>query len=470
MLSRVDERVDFTGTVFSDPVMFSDVTFRRDVIFSGAVFLSDAMFGTPPADQASRVKWRAPGGTSFAADVDFAAAEFRGDLLFEYVLLGGDCNFMRADFHNECRIDIRDYWLELAANMDPEEAPDLFHEADERSDDRQAVVSFKQARFRDGAIIELLPGMASFATAEIGDSVQITISGSLELDHVAVKHPIAVLADRHPGTGQPEISSLSGATIQAPLMVGEGVALHRCRFGGTIGLDRLQSPAGRLRLTHLAGRQVLADEIVWRAYHQTRQPRRPVRRMLRMPDWVSAAEEIVSEEVEFEEVEFEEHQPCPAVADPSMIAGLYRQLRQGLEAANNAPGAADFYYGEMEMRRSAATGIERPLLALYCLVAGYGTRASRALATCLAVLTGSTALLRFGPRSLRSPCSGAACPDWSDYWETFVFLTRWSVSLLPTPEVQGLSTMGQAVLIVVRLLVPLLVALTVIAVRSRIQR
>ena len=35
------------------------------------------------------------------------------------------------------------------------------------------------------------------------------------------------------------------------------------------------------------------------------------------------------------------------------IAGIYRDLRKGLEDAKNEPGAADFYYGEMEMRRLA---------------------------------------------------------------------------------------------------------------------
>ncbi|MFZ1177322.1 MAG: hypothetical protein WAO15_13855, partial [Mycobacterium sp.] len=32
---------------------------------------------------------------------------------------------------------------------------------------------------------------------------------------------------------------------------------------------------------------------------------------------------------------------------------IYRDLRKGLEEAKNEPGAADFYYGEMEMRRLA---------------------------------------------------------------------------------------------------------------------
>jgi hypothetical protein len=38
---------------------------------------------------------------------------------------------------------------------------------------------------------------------------------------------------------------------------------------------------------------------------------------------------------------------------PARLAVLYRQLRKAQEDAKNEPGAADFYYGEMEMRRLA---------------------------------------------------------------------------------------------------------------------
>jgi hypothetical protein len=35
------------------------------------------------------------------------------------------------------------------------------------------------------------------------------------------------------------------------------------------------------------------------------------------------------------------------------IANLYRALRKGREDSKDEPGAADLYYGEMEMRRKA---------------------------------------------------------------------------------------------------------------------
>ena len=36
---------------------------------------------------------------------------------------------------------------------------------------------------------------------------------------------------------------------------------------------------------------------------------------------------------------------------PLQIAVVYRALRKGREDSRDEPGAADFYYGEMEMRR-----------------------------------------------------------------------------------------------------------------------
>ncbi|MGW4781939.1 hypothetical protein ACWEPA_35475 [Streptomyces filamentosus] len=64
------------------------------------------------------------------------------------------------------------------------------------------------------------------------------------------------------------------------------------------------------------------------------------------------------------------------------MAALYRQLRKSLEDGKNEPDAADFYYGECEMRRHDLTRPrgERLLLKLYWALSGYGLRATRALA------------------------------------------------------------------------------------------
>ena len=84
--------------------------------------------------------------------------------------------------------------------------------------------------------------------------------------------------------------------------------------------------------------------------------------------------------------------------NPESIAATYRALRKGREDNKDEPGAADFYYGEMEMRRqrprTSAGGdgtseekpfgvpvaaAERGILWVYWLTSGYGLRGSRAL-------------------------------------------------------------------------------------------
>ncbi|WP_322734557.1 hypothetical protein [Streptomyces ferrugineus] len=67
---------------------------------------------------------------------------------------------------------------------------------------------------------------------------------------------------------------------------------------------------------------------------------------------------------------------------PLQLAPVYRALRKAFEDGKHEPGAADFYYGEMEMRRHAddIPRSERSLLTAYWALSGYGMRASRSLA------------------------------------------------------------------------------------------
>jgi hypothetical protein len=166
------------------------------------------------------------------------------------------------------------------------------------------------------------------------------------------------------------------------------------------------------------------------------------------------------------------------------IAGIYRDLRKGLEDAKDEPGAADFYYGEMEMRRLAARGsrhqntdrntpkgrrpswTERRLLDAYWAVSGYGLRAWRALAALTILLVGCAAL--FAMPVFAKPRPGAAVT----FATSMEFTARESLTLIrtsgaPTLEVTGAGTVLD---IALRLLAPLLLGLAVLAVRGRIKR
>ena len=120
------------------------------------------------------------------------------------------------------------------------------------------------------------------------------------------------------------------------------VSAADCRFAGAHNLDKLRlesdvsfAESRPRRLGRAcgagAGGQVIAEERAWRA----------------------APASSASSPLGCSEVAGLARDDRPGVLDPAQIAGLYRALRKGREDTKDEPGAADFYYGEMEMRRLA---------------------------------------------------------------------------------------------------------------------
>ena len=142
------------------------------------------------------------------------------------------------------------------------------------------------------------------------------------------------------------------------------------------------------------------------------------------------------------------------------VAAVYRDLRRSLEARADQPGAADFYYGEMEMRRLSreTAGGERLLLWLYWATSGYGLRASRALIW-LAVVVAAGAILAHR-LAFQAPSTG---------WSTAVLFALRSV-LPGVRKPQMLTEAGEAIEIALALLGPLLFGLFLLALRGRVRR
>jgi len=170
-----------------------------------------------------------------------------------------------------------------------------------------------------------------------------------------------------------KITSLQGSDVSKLLLV--DVDLRECRFAGAMHLDQIrlegecqfaQSPRGvhisGWRIARWSQRRVLAEEAEWRAS-------RPLPSGWRSPSTATVT------------------------VTPAALSATYRHLRKSFEDSKNEPDAADFYYGEMEMRRNdkKRPRSERYLLAVYCLISGYGLRAGRALGwlgvTIMATLT-----------------------------------------------------------------------------------
>jgi hypothetical protein len=169
------------------------------------------------------------------------------------------------------------------------------------------------------------------------------------------------------------------------------------------------------------------------------------------------------------------------------LAAVYRELRKGREDAKDEPGAADFYYGEMEMRRHdrRAPPAERLILWLYWLTSGYALRAWRALATLTAVVLVAAVGFAFWGFPDAEPAfrpvgvdasgalvyrqvpaedaTGAGLP------EAVRFSARSATSLLRGPD-RALTPAGESLEIALRLLGPVLLGLAVLSIRGRVRR
>ena len=228
------------------------------------------------------------------------------------------------------------------------------------------------------------------------------------------------------------------------------VDLRACRFAGAHHLDQLRveesdfastpqrlavdHPAGHRRGAPLAGRTAADRHRRAGWYQPAHQP----------PAWLVDR--------------------WTAHRDPQ-IAALYRALRKGREDSKDEPGAADFYYGEMELRRHDPTKpkAERLMLFLYWLFSGYALRAGRALAWLLVVLTVASVLL--AAVGLEQPAAG-----WS-------FAARLGTAVLVALEgavfrasEQQLAYLGRLIQAALRFVGPILLGLAVLSIRGRVKR
>jgi hypothetical protein len=236
--------------------------------------------------------------------------------------------------------------------------------------------------------------------------------------------------------------------VDLALVTFAGVDMTRCRFAGGRNLDkaRLDGVFPRSPDTlRWSKRLVIAEERWWRvrAGHGDAW-RRPE---CGPPD---------------EAEPFYTHGNAPP--EPPQLAEIYRGLRKAREDAKDEPGAADFYYGEMEMRRHSrgrAPGRigdfgERTVLWLYWLTSGYGLRASRAVAALLLTIAVFTGLfLAFG---LKQESFSAA------------LLQSIQGAAFRSGDADALTEVGQYLQVPLRLLGPLFFGLGLLSLRGRVKR
>jgi uncharacterized protein YjbI with pentapeptide repeats len=287
-----------------------------------------------------------------------------------------------------------------------------------------------------------------------GAAIQI-YRGQVALDNSDFRRPSILSRSEPPPPGLPVTFRTIGRVVslrQTDLvnLTIDDISLANCRFAGAHNLDKLRfngaslfrdAPAGFAwnrwpwRLTR---RVVLLEEAEWR--HRCRRP------------WSSR----------WEPIEWPREFGPSEHLDPPEIADLYRRLRKAREDEKDEPGAADFYYGEMEMRRLASDTPrgERLILTAYWALSGYGLRSSRALSA-LAVLTAglSFALWRFGFATVDHHRPG--------YWRALTYSLGAATLHPPT---RHLTTLGEALAIGFRVAGPVLLGLALVSIRGRVRR
>ena len=383
---------------------FRRACFTRGACFGGAIFESRARFG-----EATFGSKRDPAGGYFDG-ARFVLARTLGPML-----VFGELRLNRCSFEAPVRIDVS------ACKLSCDRAHFLSRATVEV---RFAEVNLEDAEFAQPSVVA-----GSRTAFKIDDSDDPLDDSVLEgLCQAPCVHDPAP----GPASVTPWISSLNRTNVENLAVA--NIDLQACRFSGAYNLDRLRFGEG-----------VNFDDA-----------KRPFR----------TRRVILAEETQLRDPAKNRDQAKSDPPDAERIARAYRALRKGREDNKNEPGAADFYYGEMEMRRMSAKGFDRVLLPLYRWVSGYGLRAWRSLAA-LAV---TVVLFAWGFQAWGFD------PD-QNYWKSLLFSAESTTSLFRPPSLgtEGgerimLTDAGHVLQMGLRLLGPLFFALAILALRARVKR
>ncbi len=458
--ARFEHFATWSGSSFAKEVQFGGSVFEKDAYFHRSIFADHARFDGVTFDgdthfNSAQFKREADFRGAVARSIDFSKVDFHspqlGPLAAETVLL------KEAVFHRRVLLVVTCSALS-AVNVQVRDGGQLqIHSATIDAEDSEFV----------GRTILTDPGPDGFADWDSRDGFPGSHLQSLS---PARDKQISELSSR-PST-QSTVTSLVRTNVTDLTLA--DIDLSACCFQGAHGLDRLRidstfellsTPAhfALRRPLRFTKRRVIAEEVRWRCQYAS---------------WDGRASE-----------------PREELPSATEIAGIYRGLRKGLEDSSNEPGAADFYYGEMEMRRlsgrekgpraGAAARSERWLLTAYWAVSGYGMRAWRAFAAFASLILIAAVVFTFW--GLAQPPQTSAKAESVDlqtgvityppgeasvdgFGGALELAARNSVALLKNPGIVEMTTVGTVTDIVLRLLGPVLIGFALLALRGRTKR
>ncbi|MFD8492654.1 pentapeptide repeat-containing protein [Amycolatopsis sp. NPDC059657] len=412
----------FKGTVFGAQASFANARFGDYSYFRYTRFGAGASFGEASFGKTARFV----DTVRFEGDVTFISATFGGELEFGKVLFLGRAAFTNASFGAEARFDM------------------CSHEA----------LSMANARFGKHTQIKFAGKSLNLHGTDFSEGGSIRAWGTdIDLTRskfgapslVTKRDPVTGLGGFADAFGTPRLLSLDEADVRN--LVIDQVDLGGCRFNQAHNLDQLRVgssdqfllPRRRFGQTR---RRVVLEEYLWRTRETHGNPRTEARQ----------------------------------------VEQTYRALRKAFEDVKNEPGSADFYYGEMEMRRRGTESrTERFLLYCYWLLAGYGLRAWRAL-TALAV-TVAVATVIFMSAGFATTATTAYVPTAGGTyvqttlpsprlgWPDAISYSLHSITSLirPTGTIP-LTTIGNYTELTLRILGPVLLGLALLSIRARVKR
>ncbi|MEU9631588.1 pentapeptide repeat-containing protein [Streptomyces luteogriseus] len=438
---------DFEGVEFAGEVSFFEAIFKRAVHFDSAAFGGDASFRRVLFSRGVSF-----GGARFTGQADFSGSKIEKATQFGPLFCAGDLDLTNMTFAVPVTIEAS-----------------------------AVAVRCNRTRWESTATLRLRHARVELADAVLIRPVAVTSHPS-EFGTPDEREP-GQLGPSELGTPTVRVTSLRG--VDAAHLVLTDIDLSDCEFAGVFHLDQLRiegncifrfPPQGVRRRwiwpERWSRRRTVLEEHHWRAL--------PAASGNPHPGWTGRPATAPSRS-----------------SQPADLAATYRGLRKTFEDTKNEPDAADFYYGEMEMRRhdSARSLGERRLLWAYWLLSGYGLRAMRAMGWLAFAMAATVFTLLFWglpahPRvqpitgtldsgsdvrlSTRAPVPGGAAPGpWSDK------LSKRRVDRALRTAVnsavfrsagQGLTVPGTYIEMTSRLVEPVLLVMVILAVRGRVKR
>ncbi|MEU4968475.1 pentapeptide repeat-containing protein [Streptomyces smyrnaeus] len=472
------ERVTFHSVAvfelanFHSETWFKSATFQCDAMFRWATFQGDASFDLVTFQDCA---WFL--SVTFYSEAWFESVAFQSEASFRWATFQGDAQF-EATFQNDAGFE--QVIFEQPVSLGPlvcagrVRLSGAVFSGPVNLSFATSRLECRRTRWSSTAELRLRYATVDFAHAVF--EYPLTIAAESDLFALPDGRPVAERALANAPHAAVRMVSLRG--VDAAHLVLADVDLSECLFAGTVHLDQLrlegscsfgEVPPGthwrRWRPVRFTPRRTLAEEHHWRASQPTA-----------ARGWSVAVFGA-------------------GHVGPTQLAPVYRALRKSFEDSKNEPGAADFYYGEMEMRRHDRTGTtraERGLLHGYWALSGYGLRASRALGWLAAAML-VTILLLMGlglPQdSPKQQATGTVPPGGGRVtfeiekddpraptrnrftgarFEKALNVTLNSVVFRSSG--QDLTTAGTYIEMTSRFLEPALLALAVLAVRGRIKR